>query len=373
MTQGSERIRMRAAVFRPDATPAIETVDIVELREQEVLVRVVAVGVCHTDLTFQKGFMRLPYPVILGHEGSGVVERVGDRVTKVRPGDHVVLSYLSCGNCEGCQDELPGACDRMGDCNATGKRLDGSSAIAGEQGTIAGHFFGQSSFATYSVAHELNVVKVRKDAPLELLGPLGCGVQTGAGAVMNVLRPARGESFVVFGAGGVGLSAMLAAIIEGCAPIIVVEPNAERRTLALSLGAHEAIDPQAESDLVGRLRSCTGSGIRNAVDTCGVPAVLTQAIAALSQRGKIVLLTANLIDASVTIPILPAMSRNLSIMFSTEGGGTPDVFIPKLVDLVMNGRFPIEKFSRFYAFEEINRALDDQHRGIAVKPILRMA
>jgi aryl-alcohol dehydrogenase len=365
----------RAAVFRPGSDVAqIETLKIGELRDDEVLVKLVATGICHTDLTCRNGFMPMPRPIVLGHEGAGIVGAVGKAVTSVQPGARVVMSFLPCGQCPNCAKGIPAYCYQFMAGNMTGRRVDGSTALSAENGDVAGHFFGQSSFATYSVANERNVIKVRDDAPLELLGPLGCGVQTGAGSVMNVLKAERGESIAIFGAGGVGLSAVMAAVIEGCDPIIVIEPRAERRALALELGAKHALDPTDGSNIVERLQALTGGiGLKNAFDTSGIPAVIEQALGALGLRGKLALISANKLEAILPVPLIGIIGRGITIRGVNMGDSVPKVFIPKLIDLIIAGRFPIQKLVRFYNFEDINIALEDQDHGRAVKPILRMS
>lgn len=364
---------IKAAVFRQNAAAAsMETLTVGALRDDEVLVKLVATGICHTDLVCRDGFMALPRPIVLGHEGAGHVERVGAAVKSLKPGDPVVLTFLPCGQCPNCAQGIPAYCYQFGAGNLSGRRTDGSTALSSAQGDVAGHFFGQSSFATHSVANERNVIKVRADAPLELLGPLGCGVQTGAGSVMNVLKPARGESIAVFGAGGVGLSAVLAAVVEGCNPIIVVEPRAERRALALELGAHHAFDPMDGSNIVERIQALTVVGVAHAFDTSGLPPVIGQALAALGPRGKLALVSLDKMDAVLPVPLMGMVGRGATIRGVNMGDSVPRVFIPKLVELIMAGKFPIQKLVKFYKFDDINHALDDQHHGHTVKPILRM-
>jgi aryl-alcohol dehydrogenase len=371
----SEVVDVLAAVFRDGGIDArVETLHIGSLRPDEVLVRMVAAGICHTDLTCRSGFMTLPRPIILGHEGAGIVDRVGAGVTSVRPGDAVVMSFLSCGSCANCLAGDIAYCANFMPSNLSGRRLDGSSALADAEGQpVSGHFFGQSSFATYSVANARNVVKIRADAPLEMLGPFGCGVQTGAGSVMNTLCPKPGDSLAVFGAGGVGMSAVMAAVIEGCTPIIVIEPNAARRALALELGATHALDPMAEPDMVARLKALTGgAGVNHAVDTCGIPAVITQAIFSLANHGQIVLLTSTSMEASITLPTMALVGGGVRIYGVNMGGGNPHEFIPRLVDYFMAGQFPVDRLVTYYPFADINRAFEDQEHGKAIKPILRM-
>lgn len=364
---------MRAAVFRDGAADArFEAVTLNDLRDDEVLVALRGTGICHTDLICRNGIMPLPRPIILGHEGAGHVVRVGASVHDLKLGDPVVMSFMSCGKCTSCRKGMAAYCEHFMESNFSGRRLDGSTAMCGMHGDVSAHFFGQSSFATHSVANVRNVVKVRSDAPLEMLGPLGCGVLTGAGSVFNVLKPQPGESFAIFGGGGVGLSALMAAKIAGCDPIIVVEPNAERRALALELGAAHALDPDAEADIVGKLQHITGGRLNNAFDTSGIPAVIGQAIASLAPMGKIALLTGNALDATVQLPLMSLAGRGVMIRGFTLGDSDPHQLIPMLVDLIMAGRFPLDKLVRYYDFADLNRALEDQEAGRAVKPVVRI-
>lgn len=363
-----EAMRIRAAVFEPSSLLAeIQELTLEPLQPHEVLVRLAATGVCHTDLGYRR---RLAYPIVLGHEGAGHVERVGSAVTRVQVGDPVILTFRACGACPSCSVGKPSYCHQLGPMNFTGRRPDGTSALSRGGQPVAAHFFSQSSFSTHSVAHESNVVKVREGVPLELLGPLGCGVQTGAGAVMNVLKPQPGESLVVIGAGGVGMSALLAAVLERCSPIIVIEPNAERRQLARELGAHHVIDP-AGADIAGRLREHVPTGPLHAVDTSGVPQAIAPVLAAMGLRGSIALLTSTPRDALLSIPLLSAVARGITLRGVIEGDSVPDTFIPRLVDLVASGQFPLARLVKFYPLASINHALEDQEAGRVIKPIIR--
>ncbi len=231
-----------AVVEDADAPFVLGDIEIAEPREGEVLVRIVAVGVCHTDLVARSGGYPTPFPCVLGHEGSGVVHSVGPGVTKVSPGDHVVLTFNSCGSCTNCRRGAEAYCVQLPVLNALGRRADGTTAYLRDEQPISGHFFSQSSFATFSLATERNVVKVPTDLPLQLLGPLGCGIQTGAGTVLNSLAARPGESIVITGTGSVGLSAVMAARIAGCDPIIAIDLLPERLKLAAELGATHVID-----------------------------------------------------------------------------------------------------------------------------------
>jgi aryl-alcohol dehydrogenase len=348
---------------------SIKRVSLGDLGPREVLVQLVATGVCHSDLTVRDGVFPVPRPIVLGHEGSGIVERVGGAVSKVRVGDPVALTFMSCGLCKSCTSAAPAYCSQFGTLNMSGLRADGTSALFMGSTTIGGHFFGQSSFAQYSVANERNVLKVRPDARLEMIGPFGCGIQTGAGAIMNVLKPSANQSVVVFGAGGVGLSAVMAAVVLGCNPIIVVEPRADRRQVALSVGATWVVDPAA-GDVAKAIIEATGGGADASFDTSGIPKVIEQAIDTLAPRGSLGLVAMHGLDSRVSFSLINLISNGATIRGIVEGDSDPDVFIPHLIDLFVEGRFPVDKMIKFYDFSELNAAAADQASGATIKPIV---
>ena len=212
-----------------------------------------------------------------------MVERVGAGVTKVAPGDHVVMTFNSCGACPPCRDHAMAYCHEFFPRNFVGVRADGSTGLSRDGEPIHANIFGQSSFATYALCHERNAVKVSKAAPLEILGPLGCGVMTGAGAVINALKVSAGRSLAVFGAGAVGLSAVLAAKAVGARPIIAVDLNPARLDLALSLGATHVIDGNLEP-AVERILEITGAGADYTIDTTANLAVMRQAVRLPARR-----------------------------------------------------------------------------------------
>lgn len=367
-------MQIRAAVARaPHAPFSLETLTLADPAPGEVLVRLVGVGVCHTDLVARDQFIPIPLPAVLGHEGSGVVERVGEGVAKVAPGDPVVMSFNSCGRCARCEQQLPSYCLDFPALNYSGARAVGGPALIDVGGaTVSGDFFGQSSFASHALAHERNVVKVPADAPLELLGPLGCGVQTGAGAVMRAMACPAGSSLAIFGGGAVGLSAVLGAVVQGCSPVIVVEPVAARRALALELGATHAIDPAA-GDVAAAVRAVLPAGVDFALETSGREAVVEAALASLSSFGLLGL---------VGVPPRPqsAVSINLASLITfghrihgiIEGDSDLDGFIPELIALHAAGCFPFDKLIRVFPFAEINAAIAVQTDGGCVKAILRL-
>lgn len=366
-------MKIKAAVCRaPQAPLSIETLDLEAPRDTEILVRVVATGVCHTDIVVRDGHLPTPHPVVLGHEGAGVVTKVGSAVHKVKEGDHVVMTFNSCGQCPSCVEQAATYCHEFFPRNFFGTRADGSSALSSNGEAVHGNFFGQSSFATYALCHERNIVKVPKEAPLELLGPLACGVQTGAGAVINALKVAAGKSFAVFGSGSVGLSAIMAARLVGAGRIIAVDVNPDRLAFAREVGATDTVDSR-DISVSEAIVELTGGGLHYALDTTGRSDVIREAVLSLAPRGTCGILGASPEGSEISLDETHFMSGGRRLMGIVEGESTPDVFIPELVDLYTQGRFPFDKMVKFYDFEEINEAIRDSENGTAIKPILRVS
>ena len=362
-----------AAIVREPGSFDLGTVLMAPPRPDEVVVRMVATGLCHTDLVVRDQVYPVPLPIVLGHEGAGIVEAVGEEVTKLSPGDHVALSFLPCGQCRPCLDGSPASCANFNAINFAGHRPDGSHALSlpDGEGALGDRFFGQSSFATYAVANQANTVKVRDDAPLELLGPLGCGIQTGAGTVWRALEVGPGATFAVAGAGAVGLSAVMAARVAGATTIIAVDVVASRLELALELGATHVVDG-TDTDAVAEIHRITGGGVDYSLDTTGLPVLIQQCVESLRQRGIAAILGASKPDAVIELPANTFMQSCKTVMGVVEGNSVPDVVVPQLVDLHMQGRFPFDRLVRFYDFDQINQAAADAASGAVIKPILRI-
>jgi Zn-dependent alcohol dehydrogenase len=361
----------KAALVRKVGGPfTLETVDVAAPREHEVRVRMVGAGMCHTDLVARDGFP-VPLPIVLGHEGAGVIESVGAQVKNLKVGDHVVLSFNSCADCPSCNKSLPAYCYNFLANTFSGLRpVDGTTAVSQNGQQIAANFFGQSSFATFAVAHERNTIKVDPGLPLELLGPLGCGIQTGAGAVVNSLRLKKGDSLAIFGGGAVGLAGLLGArAVEGGA-VIVVEPNAGRRKLALELGAAHAIDPKAESDVLAKLKELSGGGVNHALDTTGIPAVMGTAIEALLPNGMLGMVAVPPPEATLPGNLMSMLMRGVGAKYITEGDADPQEFIPRMLGWYKAGKFPFDKLIKKFKFDEINEAAHASEKGDAIKPVL---
>ncbi|MFE3650631.1 NAD(P)-dependent alcohol dehydrogenase [Streptomyces sp. NPDC059152] len=365
-------MRIQAAVVEAPGGPFTLRDDLVidSPRSDEVLVRIAAAGICHTDLSSRQKWPRQLCPMVFGHEGAGVVAAVGDGVTGVRPGDNVCLSYRSCTTCGQCSAGHPAYCETgIFALNAGGTRPDGTSPLsrAGDGSTVYGSFFGQSSFATYALAHTSNVVKVPADLPPAVAAPLGCGVQTGAGTVLNVLRPPRGSSVAVFGAGSVGLTSVMTAVAEGCR-VIAVDPLAARRDKALKFGAVAAVDPTAVADVGAAVRDHAGGGARFAIDTTGQSGVISQAIAALAQRGTLALVG---VGGRAEFDIMTVLTKGIRIRGVIEGDADPAAFLPRLVDLYREGVLPLDEIITEFPFHEIEDAARAAAAGEVVKPVLR--
>ncbi len=359
-----------AVAYQGEAAFKIETVQMDELRADEIRVKVKGVGLCHTDLVFRSGAVEYPFPAVFGHEGSGVVEAVGADVTKVVPGDHVLMTFRSCGTCDRCDNGDAAYCRTMPNLNYAGRRGDGSSALSNQAGPVSSNFFGQSSFAAHSVTYERNVVKVPVHLPIELLGPLGCGIQTGAGAVMRSLNAQPNSAILIAGGGSVGLSAVMGSVIQGCSTIILVEPVAKRRELAMELGATHTIDPATTENLAEAVLEITPLGVDNALDTTGVPDVLSASLASLGSKGTLGLVGITASGTPLPGEVNALMTLGQSVKGIIEGDSDPDEFLPELLDLYEQGRLPIEKLIKTFKLSEINEAIADQHSGGCVKAIL---
>jgi aryl-alcohol dehydrogenase len=366
-------MKITAAVARkPGADFEIGPVELDEPRADEIRVRIAAVGVCHTDLVAREGVMPFNLPAVLGHEGAGVVDAVGGAVTKVKPGDRVAITFRSCGACERCRSGDPAYCYMMPALNYIGMRPDGSKAVREGDAAVSSNFFGQSSFATYALAYERNVIRLPDDIPFELAAPLGCGVQTGAGGVMLALAAKAGSSILITGGGAVGLSAVMGAAIQGCAPIIVVEPHAARRELARSLGATDVIDPTAAGDLAAAVKAIAPRGVDYAFDTTGRPDILSAIMATLAPKG--VLGVVGIPPAGTPMPgdLGSVLTYGQTVRGIIEGDSDPDVFIPRMIELWREGRLPVERLVKTFPFDQINSAIAAQHHGECVKVVLTL-
>lgn len=364
-------MKVFAAVTREPGRLSLEEVELSAPKASEVLVKTVACGVCHTDAAALHGFIPVTRPIILGHEGVGIVEEVGSEVTSLKAGDRVIMSFPSCGKCDYCHDDHPYACDNLNSLFFDGVYSDGTKRFS-QDGIAISSFFGQGAFADHVIVDARNAVRVDVDTDHDLAGlcSLGCGVQTGAGAVLNRIKPKKGTSVAVFGCGGVGMSAVMAAVIAGCSPVIGVDVVPSRLELAKASGATHVIDSR-EVDPVAEIKRITGGGAHNSVESSGMANVTLQALGCLRREGMAVLLSVTGPE-TISLP-LEACILNPSVTLAglSEGASNPQTFIPELVTYYKEGRLPVDRLVKFYDFKDIEKAFDDSHSGTTIKPVLR--
>ncbi|WP_224366246.1 NAD(P)-dependent alcohol dehydrogenase [Hyalangium versicolor] len=359
-----------AAVLR-EVGGALTRTEIVcdALRPDEVLVQMAGAGICHTDLSAMEGVVPVPLPVVLGHEGAGVVIERGSAVTALEPGDHVVLSFDACRACPACQRGLPGYCTHARALNYACARSDGTTTLRDAVGPVHGGWFGQSSLSSIAVASQRNAVRVPRSSDLALLAPLGCGIQTGAGTVLRALKPSPGQGIAIFGAGAVGAGSLMAAVAARCAPIVVVDPLPSRRQLALELGATHTLAPEEVGERSSGLRKVLGGLLDFCIDTVGTQAVITQALNALGAPGVCATLAlrggANPISISQT-----HLLYGRTLVGVIEGDADPHAFIPELVRMWRAGQLPLERVIQTFPFERLDEALAKMRDGSVVKPVL---
>lgn len=364
----------RAAICRGNTEPfAIEEVQLDALRPDELRIRIVACGVCHTDMAVRDEQLPVPLPVVLGHEGAGIVEEVGSEVTVAAPGDRVVMSFNSCGHCPSCDVDAPTYCYNFFPHNWSGARADGSPTMFLDGERMNANFFGQSAFATRAIAHQRNVVRVpdsAADVPLERLAPIGCGLMTGAGAVLRAMKVRAGLPIAVFGAGTVGMAAIMAAKIAGADPIIAVDLNEERLALAKELGATHAFD--GRDDAIGKIRELCPQGLGYALDTTGVNSIIEDGWGLLAPMGICGIVGASDPADNLTFNEAAFMGGGRRVMGILGGDSDVGPFLHELVEHHLAGRFPFERLIGYFDFEQVNEAIEASESGRVVKPVLRI-
>ncbi|UVO50662.1 NAD(P)-dependent alcohol dehydrogenase [Sphingomonas sp. SUN019] len=367
--------RAQAAICRGKDQPfAIQTVELDELRADELRIRIVACGICHTDLAVRDGQLPVPLPVVLGHEGAGIVEAVGAEVTVAKPGDRVVMSFNSCGHCPSCDVDAPTYCYNFFPENWAGTRADGTPTMFADGAAMNANFFGQSAFATHAIAHQRNVVRVPDRAahlPLEQLAPIGCGLMTGAGAVLRSMKVRAGLPIVVFGTGTVGMAAIMAAKVAGADPIIAVDVNDDRLALARELGATHAFNGKA--DAPAKIRDLCPTGVGYAFDTTGIKRVIEDAFGLLAPKGVLGIVGASDPADKLVFNESQFMGGGRTVKGILGGDSDVGPFLTELIDLHLAGRFPFERLIGYFDFADIDAAIAASESGQVVKPVLRMA
>lgn len=363
----------------------VDEVDAPFLREElfldkpgpgEVLVRMVATGVCHTDLNQRAGNMPLPLPGVLGHEGSGIVEEIGEGVTSVDVGAHVLMGWPYCGSCRNCiRGEhrycLHTAAEGFSGVRRHGPHAGESAYRRADGSAVSGHFFGQSSFASHCITRASAVVEVDPALSLDLAGPLACGITTGAGAVFNTARPRPGDSVVIFGTGAVGLGAVMAARNTPATRIIAIDLHDSRLELAADLGATHVIN-SATTDVLAEITRICGGLADHVIDCTGNIGVVETAAEAVAMLGQLILVGGAPLDARFSLDHLGTLWGR-RIVGVLGGSTTSDELIPALIALHLQGRFPFDRLVRFYDFADLNRAIEDSVSGKTIKAILRIS
>lgn len=363
-------MKVQAAVVTAANKPyEIMELELADPLSDEVRVKIVATGICHSDDAIRLGHSPYPMPAVLGHEGAGIVEQVGAGVQNIKVGDHVVLAYAYCAYCQHCRQGLPSACESWGAYNRAGRRADGSTGFKCDNGTEVNSFFYQSSFASHVNVKEQNVIVVSKSDDLRLLGPLGCGLMTGAGTVFKGLEVKPGSSIVIFGAGAVGMAAMMAAKIAGASIIIAVDIHEVRLKMAKELGATHIINSQGKNALEEIRKLTGGKGVNYSVDTSGVSAVMKASIDALAICGTAapVAVTNQVITISTIGDLVAGNKKMIGVLM---GATIPQLAIPELISYHKAGKFPYDKLIKNYDFADINQASADSLSGKTIKPVL---
>ena len=360
-----------AVLYEANGQFTLQKVELDDPRSDEILVRIEASGVCHTDMMARS---MLEPPMVLGHEGTGVVEAVGSSVTRIKTGDRVVISYPWCGACHECVTAHAYRCERRQGVLPiafAGSRLDGSKPISLDGRPISSAFFQQSSFASHAITLERDVVPVSHDHPAEMMAAIPCGIQTGAGAVLNSMKVGVQDAFAVFGTGAVGLSAVMAGHLIGVSPLIAVDVVDERLNLALELGATHAMNAK-EGDVVARIKDIAPRGVNFSFDTTGNEQVLADAIDCLAMGGECGIVTVP--HHGDKFPFTPRglFTRTATLRGIIQGSALPNIFLPKLIALQQRGRFPYERLIKTYDFADINQAFKDSEAGRTIKPVLKM-
>ncbi len=362
---------MRAAVtYAPEAEYKFDEVELADPGYGEVQVKIAASGLCHTD-EFGKT-IGLPMPLVLGHEGAGIITKIGEGVDDFEVGDHVAFSYATCGKCKNCLSGRPAYCLKFNEINFGGIAPDGKTKLF-KDGKPMSMFFGQSSFAEYATITTRNIAKIDKDVDLALVAPFGCGIQTGAGAVLNAIKPNAEDSIAIFGCGAVGMSAIMAAKVAGCRQIIAVGGNAKSLELAKELGATDTVNRKEIGDktIAEAVQEISDGGVSYAIDTSGNGNMINNAIKGTAYNGTVVVLapTGNIEDFNVGVDIL-MMTRTLKSCY--EGDSNAKLFIPELVTLYKEGKFPVDKIITKYSFKDIEQARKDSNSGKVIKAVVTM-
>ena len=365
-------MKSRAAVlFETGQRLEICEVEVQNPGPGEARVELVAAGVCHTDLSVMNSSIPAPLPIVPGHEGAGIVCDVGEGVTSLEPGDHVIpLWRLSCGECEYCSGGRPALCAQGTEVRSTGRLLDGTSRFQWNGQEIL-HFCGVSSFSNFTVMPERQLLKIPKDLPLEKAALMGCAVITGIGAVMSSAKVGIGSSVAIFGAGGIGVNIIQGAKLAGAHLIVAIDQNPARLKDAEAFGATHTINA-GETEVVAKIRDLTsGRGVDYAFEAVGIKTTIEQAYDSLAKRGVATVVGIPPLGMEITIPSTSLVYEERILTGSLYGSAAPKSDIPKLIDLYVGGLLKLDELlTKSYPIEKINEAFDDLKSGTNLRSII---
>ncbi len=350
----------------------VEEIELAGPGPGEVLVEMVGAGLCHSDLSTINGSRPRPLPMVLGHEASGIVREVGPGVTEFGPDDHVVFSFVPmCGRCRFCAMGRPALCENGAKANLDGTLLGGGVRFKRLDGQAVLHHLGVAAFSQYTVAAQESLIKIEKTIPLEKAALFGCAILTGVGAVMNTARVAPGEPVVIFGLGGVGLSALMGAKLVGAWPIVVVDTLPAKFELARSLGADFVVNA-SETDPVAAVRDLTGGGAEYAFEVVGSARVLAQAYEATRRGGKTVSVGLPHPNQQLSIQAVSLVAQEKSLLGSYMGSAVPRRDVPRLINLYLAGKLPVDELlSQTIPLDDINAGFDRLAQGATVRQLIQ--
>jgi alcohol dehydrogenase len=374
-------MKVRAAVLTRTGAPApyaesrplqIADIEISPPGPGEVLVRIAAAGLCHSDLSIINGDRPRRTPIVLGHEAAGVVEALGEGVTDLEPGDHVILVFVaSCGHCDPCSEGRPVLCEPAAAANVAGTLLGGGKRMS-YQGETIDHFVGVSAFAEYAVLSRRSLQKIDKELPLEIAALFGCAVMTGVGAVVNTAQVRPGQSVAVVGLGGVGLSALMGALAAGASRVVAVDLAEDKLAFAKALGATDLVNAGSEN-AVEQLRELTGGGVDHALEMVGSAKALEFAYKVTRRGGTTVTVGLPASSQNLMTPVWYLVAEERTLKGSYLGSCVPRRDIGRFVSLYRNGRLPVDQLlTGRLALDQINEGFDRLHRGEAIRQVIVM-
>lgn len=366
-------MKVHAVISRAIDELTVEDVELEAPRAGEALVRIHAAGVCHSDLHTYRGELRTTPPVVLGHEGAGIVEAVGPGVTRVKPGDRVMINWLpSCLECPSCLAGRPTLCERFPATTIQSLMPDGTMRHTTQDGLKLKPYLSSATMAEYAVIHQNGLVPIPDDVPFDVAAVIGCAVMTGVGAVLNTAQIAPGSAAVVIGCGGVGLSALLGCVLAGCDPLIAVDVVPSKLDFARELGASHTINGR-EEDVIKRLRDITRIGPDYAFDSVGAAVTIKQALMGVRAGGTAVVMGMHSLKEEVPISAAALIAQNKRLLGCFAGQSRPLVDLPKLISLYRSGKLPVGKLiSHRYALDEAQQAFADLEAGKTARGVLML-